>query len=444
MPPADSVKMRVKRRSSGTVIGGHTHTTEHRSAHHQGGHGGGETSRHDHIHAPTPTRQKRVRGLFTQEETLYADVDTAKRAFESERINRDLRARAPTPYHRSSGSDETLHRVDSRRSLKHRVSFESLRSQHPVWAAQDLDDESEQPPRSDRAVLGAWEPSFGARNGIGPAGESYEVLGLGRKSPRHRKFQPHMLKSAIKPASRNASRTDLRQDYHHHPHAHGGHGGPGPSYRPPSRLRRDKPLPSRPLSYVPPALGNFFSSTANLSRQMLAPEPTLHRRSSHIHPASSTRAHASSPVHRPQFSSDPTSATLRSLFNSLNLDSNPSSSRRRLIDFHNNNNSNNNNGSRSQRDLLIPAEDLFSYLHLATVKSWQDWPASGPPSRYSTLLRASRPKGLENMGWEWRRRLQLAEANRHTRGLRSWDGVDKYWDKKIMECRLRRPVSSVV
>jgi hypothetical protein len=40
------------------------------------------------------------------------------------------------------------------------------------------------------------------------------------------------------------------------------------------------------------------------------------------------------------------------------------------------------------------------------------------------------------MGWEWRRRQQLAEMNRMTRGLRAWEGADKYWDNKITECRL--------
>jgi hypothetical protein len=39
------------------------------------------------------------------------------------------------------------------------------------------------------------------------------------------------------------------------------------------------------------------------------------------------------------------------------------------------------------------------------------------------------------MGWEWRRRQQLAEGNRMMRGLRSWEGADKNWDRRIMECR---------
>ena len=325
--------------------------------------------------------------------------------------------RAPTPYHRSTGSDETLHRVDSRRSLKPRVSFDSLRSRRSAaLTEQGLDDHNE----ATQAALGAWEPSFGARNGIRPAGEAYEVLGLGRKSPRHRKFHSHMLKPAIK--SRNASRIDLRAEYHT---------GPGPSHhhhRSSSQQRRDKPLPSRPLSYVPPVLGNFFNPSANHSRQTLAADSSPHL-VNHNHPRPC--AERSFP-HFGSLSVDPASAALRSLFDSLNLDSPISpSSRQRLLHLHNNNI----NASRSQRDLILPAEDLFSYLHLATVKSWQDWPASGPPSRYGTLLRSTRSKGFESMGWEWRRRLQVAEANRHTRGLRVWDGADKYWDKKIMECR---------
>jgi hypothetical protein len=29
----------------------------------------------------------------------------------------------------------------------------------------------------------------------------------------------------------------------------------------------------------------------------------------------------------------------------------------------------------------------------------------------------------------------MAEANRMMRGLRSWEGADKNWDRRIMECR---------
>lgn len=38
------------------------------------------------------------------------------------------------------------------------------------------------------------------------------------------------------------------------------------------------------------------------------------------------------------------------------------------------------------------------------------------------------------MGWEWHRRLQLAEEGRMSRMLKHWD-VDKHWEKEVMACK---------
>lgn len=406
----NTINMRVKKKHSATRIPntgeGHarTRSTEHVP--------GLSRQASDEMISPRP---KRVRGLFSSE-MVYADVDTAKRAFEEERINKAIRDRAPTPFQRPTasinGSQETIHRVASSRSLRSRVSFDSTRSRKSSRTIQELHDDAIE---TDVATVGPWEPTFGGRHGIGSAGEAYEVIGLGRKSPRHRKFHAHMLKPAMKSASRGASRVDLHSDFHPYPHDHG---RSQHSHRP----RRDKPLPSRPLSYVAPAFGQIINSTANLSRQFI-PLPSLPIHSSTPAPA---HAHAHS---RSLSATNPSSAAFRSLFSSLALDpSTASSSRQRLPLVQNS------NGSRSRRDLVLPAEDLFAYLHLATVPSWREWPASGPPSRHAALFIGSRSRGFESMGWEWRRRLQLAEAARPTRGLRVWDGVDKHWERKILEC----------
>jgi hypothetical protein len=39
------------------------------------------------------------------------------------------------------------------------------------------------------------------------------------------------------------------------------------------------------------------------------------------------------------------------------------------------------------------------------------------------------------MGWEWHRRLQLAEAGRMGRTLRGWEGADRVWEKRVMRCK---------
>jgi hypothetical protein len=77
---------------------------------------------------------------------------------------------------------------------------------------------------------------------------------------------------------------------------------------------------------------------------------------------------------------------------------------------------------------------LYGYLLLCRIPSWRDWPPSGPPGKIGGFWNTGRTKGFEQMGWEWRRRQQLAEGNRMMRGLRSWEGADKNWDRRIMEC----------
>jgi hypothetical protein len=389
---------------------------------------------HDRDESATPKpKVKRVRGI-TYTETMYPDVDTAKRAFEQER-NEAIRNRAPTPYIRGGDDDDdddsatVVSRKASNRTLKSRVSFESTRSRRSIRTIQDPRVDAE---LGDDGPIGAWEPGFGARNGIGPGGESYEVIGLGRKSPRHRKLHAQMLKPALKSTSRVASRNDLREEGRSNSHD---------NHRRSSRSRRDrdKPLPSRPQSYFNPVFGNIFQSTTNVSRlhthpqhgQMssppVSPQFNPHPQSqapnaarTHRHSRSASTSHA-----------NPSALPFRSLFSSMSID--PASSFRPNLQHSQSSRRDRNR----QRHPIEPAEDLFGYLLLATVPSWRDWPASGPTSRHSGFWNASRSKGYESMGWEWRRKQQLAEMNRMTRGLRNWEGADKYWDRKIMECMFR-------
>jgi hypothetical protein len=397
----------------------HAHHTRHNHNHNH-------NQNHNETHIP---KIKRVRGI-SYTETMYPDVDTAKRAFEQER-NQAIMNRAPTPFIRGGedehGDDEeqtVMARKASNRTLRSRVSFDSTRSRRSVRTIHD--------PRTDAGLgddspIGAWEPGFGARNGIGPGGEAYEVIGLGRKSPRHRKLHAQMLKPAIKSTSRVASRSNLREDgpSHSHPHSH--------DHRRPSRSRRDrdKPLPSRPQSYFDPVFGNIFQSTTNVSRLQPGPtSPVSPQFQSQFQPNSHSQSHSQNQSrthrhHRSASTSNPSALPFRSLFSSMSMDPSPSSSRQTPRPSH-----------QQRREPLDPAEDLFGYLLLATVPSWRNWPASGPQSRQSGFWNANRAKGFESMGWKWRRRQQLAEMNRMTRGLRAWDGADKYWDNKIIECTL--------
>ena len=136
-------------------------------------------------------------------ERVYPDPIVAKTTFEQERQYNPLHRRAPTPYTSRSrrNSQSSLSSVVQPARPESRQSFRSegsvSRSQADVW-------------QNDQ-----WEPVFGATNGIGPAGEAFEYIGLGRKEPRHRKYQNDMLRSAMR-------------------------GGPAPSVQ--------KPLPRRPRS----------------------------------------------------------------------------------------------------------------------------------------------------------------------------------------------------
>lgn len=186
----------------------------------------------------------------------------AKSAFKAERAGNPFHRRAPTPYtsrsRRRSGSlsgsgketdtedegHEGVQRQLSAKSLRSKVSFESRGPSRSRSRSRprggDSGEESEvsgtEGTRRPQSTLGAWDPGFGATQGIGPAGEAIEVIGLGRKTPRHRIFRREMLKPALRSAA--SSRVDLTIGSSSTNQGQAGGAG------------RDKPLPGRPGSIV--------------------------------------------------------------------------------------------------------------------------------------------------------------------------------------------------
>lgn len=43
------------------------------------------------------------------------------------------------------------------------------------------------------------------------------------------------------------------------------------------------------------------------------------------------------------------------------------------------------------------------------------------------------------MGWEWFRRLEVAEASRGMRAMSGWEAGEKFWDKRILDRKLIPP-----
>ncbi|OWZ29368.1 hypothetical protein C347_05241 [Cryptococcus neoformans AD2-60a] len=129
--------------------------------------------------------------------------------------------------------------MSSDRSIRSRVSFDSTRSRGSQRTIRsDLGYESD-----DGYSTGINDPSFGITNGVGPTGEPVEMIGLGRKKPKHRVFQANMLKPALRSPTKLASRRTVDET------------NSGASWS----ERSDKPSPSRPMSYVGPVMGSFSS-----------------------------------------------------------------------------------------------------------------------------------------------------------------------------------------
>jgi len=314
-------------------------------------------------------------------ERIYPDPDAAQHAFAEERAANPLHRRAPTPHisRRRSGS------VSSQRSNRSHGSDRSERSghSHATYRSGDSSGSTAGPyVTSDTATVGPHEPHFGAARGIGPAGEAIEVIGLGRKEPRHRKYAPHLLKPALRPGPPRERVTQSRPI-------------------PRGERARDKPLPSRPSSFIVPLDNPSGPAFAHVNQPK-----ALHSRDS-----------SSSSI-----------LTLRSLFPSLRVDpSRPGWGHGGFT-----------RGSR--RDLISPAHDLFTYLRIVELPRWTAWPGD-PESRRSksslSLFGGRSSKGFGQMPWAWHRRLEAAEAGRHAgRSLLTWESVGRHWERRILECEL--------
>jgi hypothetical protein len=334
------------------------------------------------VHIQSPRAERRM----SPTETIYPDSQAAHAAFEDERANNPLHRRVPTPYSRRR-SVSSIRSNHSARSA--RTDGGSVDSEKTLGGAAATD-----------AIIGPDEPHFGSSRGIGPPRDAIQVIGLGRKEPRHRKYDSHLLKPAIRGAAGSGSS----------------------QISPATGGRQDKPLPSRPSSFIVPTgdhspLGPEFRYIS----QRPPERPSLT-------PRSQSRSHVRSGSQL---------GGLRSLLSSLSLDpalpltaggaaqgARPPFARRST--------------SRTE-SVIVPADDLFTYLRVVELPSWSAWPSDKESKRYTaslgSLINPVRSKGLDQMPWAWHRRMEAAEAARSTgRALISWEATGRHWEKKILDC----------
>lgn len=185
--------------------------------------------------------------------------------------------------------------------------------------------------------------------------------------------------------------------------------------------RSDKPLPSRPVSYVGPVMGSLSSlrddtrnNTGSRSRHPLhEANPVNYHSERGSDPP--TRTHNPRALTHARSSSQPTGLGLRSLFSNISLTNQPPSTFTLLS---------------SRHSFITPAEDLFDYLRLAKIPSWDRWPGRGAKNGFWII---GTRKGWEEMSWEWHRRLEETERARNTRVLVSWEQKTE-WQRDIIDC----------
>ncbi|OCF38116.1 hypothetical protein I316_00340 [Kwoniella heveanensis BCC8398] len=392
--------------------------------------------------APTETREERHSRMrkLSSREMLYPNPEAAKQAFQAERAAHPppSHRRPPTPHTSARRTSISVRRVDSDRSIRSRVSFDSTRSRRSNKSnrsrrSQRTDDSGD----SDDVTIGDnWEPDHGVNASVGPAGEAIEVIGLGRKTPRHRTFNTGMLKPALRSTSRVNSRANLRED-----------GGVTPTLE--RSGKREKLLPSRPMSYVA-SLGDTFSRLAPSSQKRSRHTSHQPTPSSNAYQVESLLGASASVLSRSasratEHSQTNNQAGIRSLFSSLSLGNgngnrndttssfNQSSSRfGSTQDLHQSHLAAPSRSSRRQD--ILPADDLYSYLKLAEVGSWDRWPI--PPAQIQGrrgIWGGRRTLSFDEMGWEWHRRLRAAEEARMAgRMLGSWECAGRSWEKSIL------------
>lgn len=357
-----------------------------------------------HVHQHLESRQERHNRTrkLSSTETVYPSTDAAKKVLQSQRAANPNHRRAPTSHtSRRSRSHEGIQKMSSDRSIRSRVSFDSTRSRGSQRTIRsDLGYGSD-----DGYSTGINDPSFGITNEVCPMGEPVEMIGLGRKKPKHRVFQANMLKPALRSPTKLASRRTVDET----------NSGASWSERP------DKPLPSRPISYVGPVMGSFSSLRdgirSNIGTRSRYPSHEVHPRNYRSETGSDlpTKAHKPRASAHARSSSQPTGLGLRSLFSNISLSdqsfftSTPFSSRHSLI---------------------TPADDLLDYLRLAKVPLWDRWPGRGAKSGFWAM---GTRKGQEEMSWEWHRRLEETDQARNSRALVNWKQKTG-WQRDILDC----------
>ena len=393
-----------------SASGEHHRSREHRRYHHHHGsqhtahthaHGSRSAQRPRHSRSIDPLEASRLKCLSSTE-LLYPSPEAATAAFQAERERRKREIirmpRSATPFAR--GSDSTIMPQTSQTSMHSHLSSASGRSHHTHRSRRshrsshhrDYDSDM----GSDIATVGPYEQPR-----LGPHGEPIEVIGLGRKQPRHRTLSSQNLKPALRNSSSNNN------------FASGS--GSGSATQRAGAGDRYKPLPNAPSSYIAPVVDNFIFPY----------EP----RGSH------QARHASSP---------PGSlgvGGLRSLFSSFSLDPSSSSLPSSGDASHSNPRSIlSRTSSRRRQESQVPADDLFDYLHRVELPAWTDWPGETRRSSSSLSLLGGdlfggKGRGLESMSWEWRRRWEDAESARAAgRMLSVWEGGTKRFEKYITDC----------
>ncbi|WWC64583.1 uncharacterized protein I303_107194 [Kwoniella dejecticola CBS 10117] len=388
---------------------------------------------------PTETeheRFERVRKLSSRE-ILYPTPEAAQEAMRAERANNapPVHRRPPTPYTQSRTSSSIVRKMDSSGSIRSRVSFDSTRSRGSSRSNRSYRSALEDSDSDDTLSGGRrWDPHATASTGIGPAGEAIEVIGLGRKKPQHRAIHSGTLRSALRSNTNLNSRTEFRN---------GTNGG------------REKPLPIRPMSYVAPIINSISRVTAPGSTRK------IQKRSSHQSTPSarnhdmlgasssvSNSTHNPTPVPLPRGSSrndyngnldglNGDGRGIRSLFSSLSLGPNGSSSTSQH-DIQSTSSGRHMRSSvapsrSSRRTLILPADDLLTYLRYVEIPSWDRWPLATSAKRGMGLWGGKRSLGLDELSWEWHRRLRLAEDARvHGRSLSSWE-AQRGFERSILD-----------
>ncbi|WVQ84617.1 hypothetical protein IAT38_006772 [Cryptococcus sp. DSM 104549] len=400
---------------------------------------------------PTPLVEPERMRKLSSTEILYPSPEAAKRAFDAQRAaNPNPPRRRPTPHTSRAGRRNSVRRIESDRSIRSRVSFDSTRSR---GSGRISDGGYESDGFSDVGEVGL-DPSFGSTNGIGPAGEAIEVIGLGRKKPRHRTFQAAMLKPALRSSSSVNSRAEMRDG--------AGAGLSGLD----GGMGQEKPLPSRPMSYIDPVIGTFSQLLGGASRPARTrgqshqptpsgsavgmgfdsrqqPFPQSHTQQQQPQPPTTrVRSHSRS---MSQPGPAPAGTTggggggggglgLRSLFSNLSVTDSHS---------HTGNPPAPPPGPAAHtRPRITPADDLLDYLRFADVPVWDMWPG-GVGKTPSTggiwgmgmgmgMSGGGRGKGLEGMSWEWHRRADLAEGGIFRRTLVEWESK-RGWQRHVLE-----------